>query len=273
MSNALDSRSPPKFDFSDFLRSLRDCFDVGIYNLNNDAVARSAWPQAHCGFDRHGTFDSSGIYQRREWDFIYHLHGSVYHCITAYPHRIGWKEDLDGEFTDRLEVAPDMAQDFRSAPLTTLIASGFKLDQLLDNPHQTFYSALARRAQEADAFLLAGYGFGDLHVNRALWNRFERPVSNRRTPRVVILKKSPNDKSQAASRQSQDTWSYQMTHTRNTKLKFTKAHLDRKPTVASFVENGDFETDVKNQSAIWYGGFREANAAADKINTWMSRTR
>ena len=136
LTKPIDSRSPPIPDYMNFLRTLQDCFDLGIYNLNYDTAARSAWPEAYCGFDRHVNFDPSGVTQRRKWDFVYHLHGSVRHCITAYPHRIGWKEDLDCEFTDKLEMAPDMAQDFRSVPLTTLIAGGFKLDQLLarDDP-------------------------------------------------------------------------------------------------------------------------------------------
>ncbi len=272
LSKPLDFRSPPIPDYASFFHRLRDRFHVGVYNLNYDTVALSAWPEAYCGFDRPGNFDAPGVNQRPTWDFIYHLHGSVHHCITEYPHRIRWKEDLNGQFRDRLEMAPDMAQDFRSLPLTTLIAGGFKLDQLLVDPYQTFYSALVRHAHEADAFLLAGYGFGDLHVNRAIRSRFERPVDNARLPQVLILEKSPNNKLQTASRQSHDFWAYQMTHTLNTRFKITKAHLDRKLTVASFVENGEFETDINNQIAVWHGGFLEAIAAVDKINTWMSKT-
>ena len=273
LTKPIDSRSPPIPDYTNFLRTLQDCFDLGIYNLNYDTAARSAWPEAHCGFDRHGDFDPLGVTQRRKWDFLYHLHGSVHHCITAYPHRIGWKKDLDGEFTDKLEMAPDMAQDFRSVPLTTLIAGGFKLDQLLADPYQTFYSALVRHTQEADAFLLAGYGFGDLHVNRALRNRFERPDDNAPVPRVIVLEKSPHVKLQTASRQSHEFWAYQLTHTLNTNFEITKAHLDRELTVAPLVKNGEFETDIKNQVAIWHGGFLEAIASVDRINTWLSTTR
>ena len=272
LSKTLDSRSPPIYNYLNFLRSLRDYFDLGIYNLNYDTVARAAWPEAYCGFDRHGNFEASGVSQRQEWNFVYHLHGSVHHCITAYPHRIGWKEDLAGNFMDRLEMPPDMAQDFRSAPLTTLIAGGFKLDQLLADPYQTFYATLVSHAQQANAVLLAGYGFGDLHVNRALQNRFQRRIDNAPAPPVVILEKSPPDRLQTASRQSHDFWAYQLTHTLNTKFAMTKDHLDRKLTVESLVEDGNFETDVRNQVAIWHGGFVEAMASANKINAWLSRS-
>ena len=271
LSKRLDSRSPPISDYMKLLRQLRGCFDLGIYNLNYDTVARSAWPEAYCGFDGRGNFEPSGVSQREKWDFVYHLHGSVHHCITAFPHRIGWKEELDCKFTDRVEVAPDMAQDFRSAPLTTLIAGGFKLDQLLADPYQTFYAALVRHAQEADAFLLAGYGFADLHVNRALRNRFERRAKGGPVPPVVVLDKSPNSRHQTASRQSHDFWAYQLTHTLDTKFKTEKAHLARELTVEPFVENGEFETDIRNQVAIWHGGFLEAMISVEKIIAWLLR--
>lgn len=272
LSKALDSLSPPIRDFMNFLRRLQNRFDLGIYNLNYDTVARSAWPEAYCGFDLHGNFEPSSVNQRRKWDFIYHLHGSVHHCITEYPHRIGWKEDLDCNFVDRLELSPDMAQDFRSAPLTTLVAGGFKLDQLLADPYQTFYAALVRHVQEADAFLLAGYGFGDLHVNRALRNRFERSSDNAPIPPVVVLDKSPHGTLQTASRQSHDFWAYQLTHTLNTRCEINKAHLDRELTVQSFTDNGEFEADIRSQVAIWHGGFLEAIAAVGKVDAWLSRT-
>ena len=63
------------------MTALRDIFDVGIYNLNYDAVALTAWPEAFTGFNSAGDFDPITVHQRREWDFLYHLHGSVYHTL------------------------------------------------------------------------------------------------------------------------------------------------------------------------------------------------
>ena len=258
--------------YTEFIRRLRDRFDLGIYNLNYDTIARITWPEAYCGFDCYGTFEPSIISQRPHWGFIYHLHGSVHHCITEFPHRIAWKDNLGDRFVNRLETAPDMAQEFRPTPLTTLVAGGFKQDQLLADPYQTLYSALVRHAQEADAVLIAGYGFGDLHVNRALQNRFERSDDAVQIPQVVVLEKSPNDKLQTASLQSHDYWAYQLTHTLNVRFRITKAHLNRELKVASFVESEQFETDINNRVAIWHGGFQEAITASERICNWMSRT-
>lgn len=271
LSKALNFRLPAFSDYLKFFGELRDRFELGIYNLNYDAVARTAWPEAYCGFDSHGSFDPSSVNQRQEWGFIYHLHGSVHHSIREYPRRIEWQEDLGSKFKDRLDGAPDMAQDFRSVPLTTFISGGFKLDQLLVDPYQTFYSALVKHAQEADAFLIVGYGFGDLHVNKALRNRCERRDDKASAPQVVVLEKSPDGKLQTASLQSHDFWAYQLTHTLDTRFRITEAHLKRELTVASVVENGKFETDQTSRVAIWHGGFLEALPAVTKITDWLSR--
>lgn len=253
--------------YKELLRRLRDQFDLGIYNLNYDTVARRAWPEAFSGFSSNGFFDPLCVSLRKEWEFIYHLHGSVYHCISSPAHRpsLVWKDDLNGSFVDQQTLAPDMAQQFRPIPLTTLIAGGFKLDQLLADPYQTFYSALVRHVHEADAILIAGYGFGDLHVNRVLRNRFERPANDAALPQVVVLEKSNPTKLQTASLQSHDFWAYQLTHTLSTKFRTTKEHLDRQLTVAEFIQRHEFETDLHGRVAIWHGGFIEALKSLDEI--------
>ena len=166
-----------------------------------------------------------------------------------------------------------MAQDFRPVPLTTLIAGGFKLDQLLADPFQTFYSSLVRHAQQADALLIAGYGFGDLHVNRSLRNAVDRPDHDLPLPRTAILDWSPREKLQTASLQSHDYWAYQLTHTFDTKFNMTKGHVERRLTVAPFIDNADFEIDIRDRVAIWHGGFREAFSCVEKIGDWLSAPR
>lgn len=271
LSRNIDARSPTISHYAEFLCTLRDRFDLGIYNLNYDTVAHNAWPEAFCGFTPGGRFDASGVNQRREWGFIYHLHGSVHHCIADHAHRVEWKQDLGSHFRDRLDAGPDMAQDFRPVPLTTLVAGGSKLDQLLADPFQTFYSSLVRHTQEADTLLIAGYGFGDLHVNRALRKRFHMPDNDTPFPKAIILEKSPCDKLRTASLQSHDFWAYQLTHTLDTKFRMTGGHINRELTVAPLIGNGDFETDIRNRVAIWHGGFCEAFSLAERICDWLSK--
>ncbi len=273
LSAKFEARPSEISDYTEFFGQLRDRFDLGIYNLNYDTVARNAWPDAYCGFDHYGNFDPSRVAQRREWGFIYHLHGSVHHSISDRTRRIEWKDDLGSDFTDHLETAPDMALDFRPAPLTTLIAGGFKLDQLLSEPFQTFYSSLIRHAQDADAFLIAGYGFGDPHVNRALRNGFVRPDDDAPRPKAVVLEKTPHEHPQTATRQSHDHWAYQLRHTLDIAFHLTKDHLEGRLTVRPFIENEEFEPDISGRVAVWHGGFREAFPSAGKIADRLSRAR
>ena len=271
LSIGFDARPSEISDYTEFFGRLRERFDLGVYNLNYDTVARSAWPEAYRGFDCHGRFDPSGVIKRREWGFLYHLHGSVHHSIANYGHRIEWKDDLASEFRDHRETAPDMAQEFRPAPLTTLIAGGFKLDQLLADPFHTFHSSLVRHAQEADALLIAGYGFGDLHVNRCLRIRFDRIDDEAAHPKAVVLEKSPHGRLQTASLQANDYRAYQLTHTFNTRFAITEGHRNREMTVAPFIESGELETDNRDRAGIWHGGFREAFAHVGRISDWLSR--
>ena len=265
----------PEFsDYKKFLLRLRGQFEVGIYNLNYDTVAMNAWPEAFRGFGRLGAFDPVCVNQRRDWGFIYHLHGSVHHCISHKISRpwIVWKENLADVFSDSGVPRSDMAQGFRPIPLTTLIAGGFKLDQLLSDPYQTFFSTLVRHVHEADAILLGGYGFGDLHVNRALRNRFEGPDDERRYPRVVVLAKSGPRRYRTARLESHEFWSRELKQT----LKTTFADGSGFPsedcrTVSDFIEHEEFETDRISRTAIWHCGFREALRVVDDISEWLLR--
>ena len=265
-SKSLDTASSIFAAYKKMFLRLRGQFDVGIYNLNYDTVARSAWPEAFNGFISNGVFDPLCVSLRKEWGFIYHLHGSVHHSIKS-PHKLSlvWKDDLTSAFLDHHALAPDMAQDFRPIPLTTLIAGGFKSDQILTDPYQTFYSALVRHVHEADAILIAGYGFGDLHVNRVLRNRFERHADDAALPQVVVLEKSNRTKLQTASIQSHDFWAYQLTHTLSTRFRMTNGHRNRQLTVDEFIRRQDFETDQYGRVAIWHDGFIEALNSLDEI--------
>ncbi len=273
LSKALDTRKPAFSDYMNFFHKLQERFKLGIYNLNYDTAAHTAWPEAFKGFDCSGFFDPLCVSQRREWGFIYHIHGSVHHCISDEISRpwIVWKEELGEAFTDSGIPEVDMAQDFRSIPLTTLIAGGFKLDQLLAEPYQTFYSTLVRHVHEADAILIAGYGFGDLHVNRVLRNRFEGPDHHDRSlPQVVILEKSCPQRYRTARLEIHEFWSWELKHTLNTTFHDGSGWpSEDSRTVSDFIEQESFETDRMNRVAIWHGGFYESFSAVHKITNWL----
>lgn len=161
---------------------------MGIYNLNYDTAALVACQNAYVGFGKTGNFEADVVHRRSRWDFVYHLHGSVHYSLrsrTGGP--ICWRQDLaDTEsFFDSLEgSASDKRSEGKSFPRTALIAGGFKLDQLLIEPFHSLHATFVRHLYAADAILIGGYGFGDVHINRALQNRL---VVAHEKPPVMVL--------------------------------------------------------------------------------------
>jgi hypothetical protein len=102
------------------LDGLRETFDVGIYNLNYDTVALTAWPEGFTGFAPKGVFDAKAVHRRSEWGFIYHLHGSVHHSLVGmFGDAIRWEANLASEFFDGHQgLATDHRSDNRSFPKT-----------------------------------------------------------------------------------------------------------------------------------------------------------
>ncbi len=205
--------------------------------------------------------------------FVCHLNGSVHHCADHQVARpwIIWKEDLDGPFVDSGIPPVDMAQRLKPIPLTTLIAGGFKLDQLVADPYQTLYSDLVRHVQEAASILIAGYGFGDLHVNRAIQNRFRRTYGDRSFPRVVVLEKSHPRRLRTGRLETDQFWSHELKHTLRTTFSDDGGYPSGiSSKIDDVIANMQFETNRRNPVAIWHGDFLEAVSAADKIVDWLS---
>ncbi len=180
--------------YKKFFEILKSKFDLGIYTLNYDNVAIKALPDAFTGFDGSDIFDPNNIFNRKEWGFIYHLHGSVHLTLPGNKKEIKWKSNLDGEFEVYDGMHLQRVNDTARLPRTTLLAGGFKLGQLLPEPYQTFHASLVRHAYEADVLLIIGYGMGDSHVNWAIKNRHRSP---QRFKKILIIDK--NDELKAAS--------------------------------------------------------------------------
>jgi tetratricopeptide (TPR) repeat protein len=168
------ANEPEEDTYRELLGGLRENFDIGVYNLNYDTAALDALPGAYIGFDESGTFESRVVHERKDWEFVYRLHGSVHHSLNRRytGDQIVWRPNLDGEFFDGPEGQwSETRSNGIKIPRTTLVAGGFKLDQLLFEPFQSYHASLVRHVHAADAILIGGYGFGDAHMNFALRNR------------------------------------------------------------------------------------------------------
>jgi SIR2-like domain len=257
LSRTIDPADSSVRKYMALFDGLRSGFDVGVYNLNYDSVALTAWPDAYVGFDANGTFDAGAVHARSEWGFLYHLHGSVHHSLVSqFSERIEWRPDLAGQFFDRHQgLSTDDRSEGKFFPKTTLVAGGFKLDQLLVEPFCSFQAALVRHVYEADAILIGGYGFADEHVNRALRNRLAgRTVEDR--PPVMILDYADDRTHPTGSRD--DLWAHIAWRT-------LTGHASP-PKIAA---KGSFKVASPHRVALWYGGFVEAESRLDGIVPWL----
>jgi hypothetical protein len=264
-SHQLDRGSHVFREYAALLGALRQSFDVGIFNLNYDNIALSAMSGANTGFDK-GRFDPRQVHAGNDFDYVYHLHGSVHFSLT-FPNtkEICWRDNLEDAFHDSDRgIGPDPRSGEMLLPVTTLLAGGFKLDQLLAEPFHSFYASLVRDIHRADAILIGGYGFGDVHVNRALNSRVARHGAR---PPVFIL----------------DRRSFRMLPTSSDRRWATKLCAALRTDQSFFVEDrssifrradtgeGTFMVNEKHPVALWDGGFSEAANHTEAIVSWLDR--
>jgi hypothetical protein len=230
-----------------------------------DTVAMNAWHEAFTGFYGNGSFSPNKVLSRKKWEFIYHPHGSVHYSLKGpYGPEIVWQDDLKAEFFDGgYAAASDTGENHKSFPKTSLIAGGFKLEQLLIEPFQSFYASFVRHVHEADALLIGGYGFGDVHVNRSLRNRLVRAGER---PPVIILTKSGRDAEPTGRHNAAGMWGRELKEALNTD--FPRDPL--MPSGCSYIEDlvrrKSFEEALgSDRVAIWHGGFTEASQCLDNV--------
>jgi hypothetical protein len=252
------------------INTLRDAFELGIYNLNYDTAALTAWPEAYAGFGDTGVFEPNIVHDQKEkWNFIYHLHGSVHHSLVRQlGSEICWRRDLSdthGFFDTQEGQSSDKRSEGRSFPITTLIAGGFKLDQMLIEPFHSLHAALVRHLYEADAILIGGYGFGDVHINRALRNRLTAPGER---PPIIVLDYASNQTDPMAFRA--DLWAHELSATLRTggSFFFEPGHSSP-PVPLDLAAARSFEVAALHRVALWYGGFTEASTGLDRIIPWL----
>lgn len=270
------ANKPEKHNYRKLLGSLRENFDIGVYNLNYDTAALDALPGAYIGFGESSVFEPRVVHERKNWDFVYHLHGSVHHSLNRRyaGDQIVWRPSLDSEFFDGPEGRwSEPRSNGIKIPRTTLVAGRFKLDQLLFEPFQSFHGSLVRHVYAADAILIGGYGFGDAHINFALRNRLSLTQNGPRMqdrPPVMVLTLA--GKLTPPMRRRDDLWSRELGVTLCTGTQghfFMEPGNPSDPIPTKLVKRGAFEVDAQHRVAVWYGGFTEAVHRLPGILRWL----
>ena len=262
------------------LQGLQKEFELGVYNLNYDTVALTALPNTFVGFNREsGRFLAAEVLRRPEWNFVYHLHGSIHHWMHIGSHvmedpdfgpRIRWQDDLTDlggeDWVDSYSLAPQ--SDGKRVLLTSLVAGGWKLDQLQEEPFLTLYSSLTRHVHEADAILIGGYGFGDSHVNSVLCNVLRARQGCR--PPVLILDYEPKSRTTA---KRYDAWAIAMSGALRVPIPTFRSPCERAQKqwteLPDTVPEGEFERSLKAPVAVWNQGFTAAAGKLPQIIRWL----
>lgn len=269
-SAAIDHGSDCFRSYQELFTCLRSEFELGVYNLNYDDLAVRARPGAFTGFTD-GRFDPAEVNGREAWDFVYHLHGSIHYSFTGSTasHEIRWHDDLDGDFIDDHAVPRGAVLDFKPLSETTLIAGGFKLDQLLSDPFQSFQASLVRHIHEADACLIIGYGFGDHHVNRALLNGFDAARHYRcERPSAVVLDYRPEGWRLSVN-EAHDYRARALARSLGASFLPAAARPPGSALERRMCESAQFEIDLGQRVAFWCGGLLKAQAHLDDIIAWL----
>jgi hypothetical protein len=278
--SGLDDPRHPFQLYKRFFTFLREHFDIGIYNLNYDSLADTATTGLFTGFDNDtGVFLPSVIAHRQEWSFIYHIHGSVHFTFkdvsimteTVFYLRpeqeIIWQKDLSmGEFS--YTNGSRSRSEGRSFQAASLVAGGWKLEQIQSEPFLSLYSQFPRHVSEADAILVAGYGFADSHINSVLHNYLHRLDTEKRPPILVI--DFAVDRERLPKRF--DSWANTMTHTFdtvNSGFRHMGYHVDEGD-IPDELRPTDTEFIVSPPIAVWCGGFNNPYVPFSEFWSWLN---
>ncbi|KVW14691.1 hypothetical protein WK91_20065 [Burkholderia cepacia] len=247
-----------------FVSALREEFDIGIITLNYDNLFTQAVPGLHTGFDETGAFDPMSVLSRSDWNFIYHLHGSVHFAMTGAAHNlhgVSWVTTPTKDST--VHSSGRNSQDSMEGttyPMSPFVAGYGKTQQILRQPFRTYFSQINRLVHEADSFLFLGYGFGDLHLNAVF-----SEVRNHQRP-IVLVDWAGDDQDPLPFRQ--DTWSHNLFRTLP-----GDAHTMSSAGHSAPADIGDLratrELEVSTNPAyplaVWYNGMLEASRHPQKI--------
>ncbi len=258
-------------------------FKIGVYNLNYDTVALNALPEAFVGFNRKsGEFLPAGLLNLKKWGFLYHLHGSVHHRVKVgsremehdnFGLRVDWDDDLSQERdSDDWKDTKDLSTgtDGKRFLPTSLIAGGWKLDQLQEEPFLTFYSCFPRHVYEADAILIGGYGFGDSHINSVLRNALRSKANEKKRPPVLVL---DYEKNRCPTAKRGGPWPTALGKTLHVPPQSFRSSAHRAQPhwteLPETVPTGEFEVSLHAPVAIWSEGFKSAAKELTRIVDWL----
>ena len=160
-------------------------FELSVVNLNYDNILYRCMPsKIEIGFDNTGSFDPNLVLNNRNWNFFYHLHGSVHFYYDnfeiKFAKKCGLKKVIDSNKAGRSHEESTEGFPILTSPI--IVGYG-KVWQIQREPYLFYYNDLSRRINEADKILFIGYSFGDFHLNKLI----EMSLKHQKKKKVVII--------------------------------------------------------------------------------------
>lgn len=247
------------------LDALSDEFDIGVVTLNYDNVFSLARPDLYTGFNTvSGAFEPVAVLNRTEWNFLYHVHGSIHYAMDMTPsdmHRIEWrKTPQKGRASQASGRNGQSTAESLQFPTSVIIAGYGKTHQMLRQPFRTLFAQVNKLVLESDALLFIGYGFGDLHLNAT----FSEATDRRRPVAVITWGDIRNDPFQFRA----DAWSTNLQATVPTRARSMSGPDSTSPwSIDELKAAAEFEVsnDEDFKLAIWYDGLMSKSLDVTKL--------
>lgn len=251
-------------ELGNFLAVLKSKFDIGLITLNYDNILTQSLPELYTGFDSNGQFSPVSVFYRKDWNFIYHLHGSIHFAMTGVEndmHGITWMTK-----PSKTHVAHATGRNTldsiegTSYPMSSIVAGWGKPNQIQRQPFRTYLAQLNKLVYEADSLLFLGYGFGDHHLNAVFSDLHVRP-------RPIVVVTWENNCQEPLPHRC-DSWSEQLSRTLpcNPQAMSQVGHIAPAHLEDLKLAN---ELEVSNEPdrpfAVWYNGMLAACRNPQKI--------
>ncbi|MGB5822385.1 MAG: SIR2 family protein [Saonia sp.] len=248
-----------------FFNYLSQDFEIGFVNLNHDNVLLSAMPELKTGFDKDTGKFNSEIFYNNEWNFCYHIHGSIH--FNMEDENIMWKEDLNGKFG---LGAPNRrsfdTEEGATHPMSTIITGKDKINQIYREPFRQYFLSLDKKIYESDTILFIGYGFNDSYLNELL-----RTHSLDKSKRRNIVVIDYQEEALRSLSEGGSEWGVKLLSTAATpfyQMGNGSTNTDYRPDKVDEYKRTrtfEFSDSYDNPLYVWYSGFLDACENKEKV--------
>ncbi|WP_145915372.1 SIR2 family protein [Geobacter anodireducens] len=250
ISKACDTPAFSVAPFSNFLNNMTSAHTLRIYSLNYDDYVLQAKPDLYNGFEKrdNGKFNKKEYFSNSSISSVFQLHGSIRLGYPSLRHHNNFEIGELAWFENREEAlkhceansSGDRQMDGGEVKLSAVVTGLNKLARLQSFPFNYYYSSLGHDLMESEYVIVAGYGMGDIHVNK--WLK-EARLANPGLKVIIVDKFAPTFLS------SIDRKLIELIHMIRIDFFGNPGNLRRGP-------GTDWILVPSSKAAVWAGGFQ-----------------